>query len=110
MNNVEKYADSLITMRCLELLFFNFTQEDIKELKKVREFDHVWSELEAVCEKEKRFTISDLDFFNAFNHVSYKTQAEIVRVAFEKYETEASKELEFSQRIKAMFDKKTSGQ
>lgn len=106
--NVEKYFEQLVTMRALSLLFYNFTRDQIIELKKIREFDHVWSELERKAIKKKWFSIPDTEFFNIFCHVSYETQSEIVRVAFEKYGDEARKGIKSDQEMKELFRKQIS--
>ncbi len=84
-----KYFEQLVTMRCLSLFFYNFSRDQIDELRKIHEFDHVWSELEYKAKKKKWFSIPDTEVYNLFVSVSYETQTEIIRVAFEKYEKEA---------------------
>lgn len=101
-SNVKKNFDSLVTMRALSLLFYNFTGDQIKELKKTREFAHVWDELEYKAKKKKWSSIPDYEFFSVFTKTSYETQSEIIRVAFERYEDESRKGIEYDQSFKEM--------
>lgn len=84
-----EYTEQLVTMRCLSLLFFNFTKTEIDELKQVQEFNHCWSELEYDCKKKKLGIIPEEEFYKLFVSVSYDTQRAIIGVAFRKYEKEA---------------------
>ena len=99
------YIEQLVTMRCLSLFFYNFTRDQINTLRKVQEFDHVWGELEAKAKKKKWFSIPDTELYAIFVSVSYETQAEIIRVAFEKYETEARDGITEAQTFKALMHK-----
>lgn len=101
--NVEKFHEQLVTMRALSLLFYNFTREQIDELKKVREFNHEWSKIEAYVKRKKSFSIPEERFYLLFAHVSYETQSEIIRVAFEKYEVESRTGINEDQSMKKMF-------
>lgn len=90
MEKNKQIIEDLILMRCLGLLFYNFTQEDTKHLRSVSaEFTHMWSELERLAKKKKWFSIPDKEFYLLFANASYDTQAHIITRARERYEGEA---------------------
>lgn len=98
----EKFASHLVVTRCLSLLFYNFTNEDIDILKKVREFEYRWTPLVNRAEKEQWSCISDKEFYNLFVNVSYETQAHIIERALERYQDEAERAIGFSMQIQQM--------
>lgn len=90
MEKTEQIKEALVTMRCLSLLFYNFTQESIKELCTHREFNYAWNEkLMPKYKKKKLMAVPDYMFYELFVTVSYKTQRAIIAEAFRVYETEA---------------------
>ncbi len=98
----ETFASHLVVTRCLSLLFYNFTQDDIKHLRKVHEFDHVWTQIEYKAEKKKWSHIPDTEFYNLFVNTSYETQANIIELALERYQTEAENSIGYSMQIQKM--------
>jgi CRISPR/Cas system CMR-associated protein Cmr5 small subunit len=96
----EQFASHLVATRCLSLLFYNFTTEDIDHLKKVREFEYRWTPLVNRAEREQWSHISDKEFYNLFVNVSYETQAHIIERALERYQEEAERAIGFSMQIK----------
>jgi len=98
----EQFASHLVVTRCLSLLFYNFTDEDIKILKEVREFEYRWTPLVNRAEREQWSHISDTEFYNLFVNVSYETQAHIIERALERYQDEAEGAIGFSMQMNKM--------
>lgn len=83
--------NDIITMRCLTLLFYNFKQEDITNLRKEsQEFDYLWSDLLLLAKNKKWSSIPDKEFYDLFVKANYKTQGEIIKRAKWRYLPEAT--------------------
>jgi hypothetical protein len=93
-----KIYDSLVTMRCLSWFFFNFTQEQIKELCEAsKEFKYAWHEkLLPKVKKKKLFSIPDTMFYNLFTDSSFECQALIIAAAYKRYEAEAKNQINWN--------------
>lgn len=108
-----KNFELLVPTRCLTLLFYNFTQEDIKVLSEVREFEHAWQKY---ClgpweqrQKKKKSNglinhIPDTDFYNLYNNVSYKTQLAILERAMERYSDEVCRNIGCSLKLMETYE------
>jgi len=89
MTLLTKFAKQLVATKCLALFFYNFKDEDIKDLcTRNWNFKYAWGKLEAKMKAEKWDQIYDYHFNNMYSSLDFETQEVIMQKAFELYEEE----------------------
>ena len=83
---VSQYRIELTSIRALNLLFYNYSSEDINALKKHRAFDYTWNEYLGGGTR----TVTLEDFWEIWSiKWYYETQAFVLDHAMERYGEEA---------------------
>lgn len=82
----KQIADILIGIRCLELLFYNYTQEDFKFLLNIDAFNHTFYKYG----NKKTETLESFKAWEIFNNIGYEAQEEVLTYACNRYGKECA--------------------
>lgn len=82
-------SKEIIGIKAINLLFFNYTQDMLEEMRNIREFNHCWENY--VNLKEQTY-MQIWEFF--LTKISYKGQALLLEIALKYYGEEATRSFE----------------
>lgn len=85
----KEFSKEIIGIKALNLLFFNYTEEMIKEMRSIREFNHCW---------ENYINFNEQTYMQIWelylSKISYKTQILLLEIALKHYGEEATRSFE----------------
>lgn len=87
----KEFLKEIVGIKVLNLLFFNYTNEMLKEMKTVREFNHCWENY-VNLEEQTYMQIWEL----YLTKISYKGQISLLEIALKYFGEEATGSFEYA--------------
>ena len=97
---METYINQLKGIKALDLLFYNYSQEQLNEMLQIKDFQNIWNNY---LDENQQTHPQLWDWFNY--KMNIETKLALLEMADKYYGIEAKKGIDFALKIKRAFNK-----